>query len=62
MPMLMLKCKNCGEVFPGVYIAENVIKNLRSKANSTTPHVCSRGHKNNYFPDDYMDWSGPETF
>lgn len=62
MPMLMLKCKNCGEVFPGVYVAENVANGIPSKADSTTSHACSRGHKNNYSPDDYMDWSGPETF
>ena len=64
MPMLMLKCKNCGEVFPGVYIPENAIKdsNSRLKTNSTTSHVCSRGHKNDYLADDFMDWSGPETF
>jgi hypothetical protein len=61
MPMLMLKCKNCGEVFPGVYIPENT-KDPNSKTNSTTSHVCSRGHKNDYLPADFMDWSGPETF
>jgi hypothetical protein len=22
MPMLMLQCKTCGEVFPGIYVAE----------------------------------------
>ncbi|CAN5507796.1 hypothetical protein BH18THE1_BH18THE1_12230 [soil metagenome] len=60
MPMLMLKCKNCGEVFPGVYLPEDTIKD--SKTNSTTSHVCSRGHKNDYLSDDFMDWSGPETF
>jgi hypothetical protein len=31
MPMLMLKCKNCGEVFPGVYIAENEITDSNIK-------------------------------
>jgi hypothetical protein len=61
MPMLMLKCKNCGEVFPGVYIPENT-KDPNLKTNSTTSHVCSRGHKNDYLPADFMDWSGPETF
>jgi hypothetical protein len=58
MPMLMLKCKNCGEVFPGVYIPEDA----KINANSATSHECSRGHKNEYSHDDYMDWSGPETF
>jgi len=61
MPMLMLKCKNCGEVFPGVYIPENT-KDPNLKTNSRTSHVCSRGHKNDYLPADFMDWSGPETF
>ena len=59
--MLMLKCKNCGEVFPGVYIPENT-KDPNLKTNCTTSHVCSRGHKNDYLPVDFMDWSGPETF
>jgi hypothetical protein len=62
MPMLMLKCKNCGEVFPGVYISENTKKGSKLNPNSSTSHVCSRGHKNDYSPDDYMDWSGPEAF
>jgi len=58
----MLKCKNCGEVFPGLYIREDTKKGSKLNANSATPHVCSRGHKNDYSSDDYMDWSGPETF
>lgn len=62
MPMLMLKCKNCGEVFPGVYISEDTIKVSKIKTDSTTSHACSRGHKNDYLADDFMDWSGPETF
>jgi len=62
MPMLMLKCKNCGEVFPGVYIPEDTKKDSKSDTNSITSHICSRGHKNDYASDDYMDWSGPETF
>lgn len=62
MPMLMLKCKNCGEVFPGVYIPENAINDSNVKTDSTTSYICSRGHKNYYLPDDFMDWSGPETF
>ena len=60
--MLMLKCKDCGEVFPGVYIPEDIIEDSKLKTNSTTSHVCSRGHKNDYLPDDFMDWSGSETF
>lgn len=60
--MLMLKCKNCGEVFPGVYIPEDTKKGLKLTINSAASHVCSRGHKNDYSSDDYMDWSGPETF
>ncbi len=62
MPMLMLKCKNCGEVFPGVYIPEDTKKGSKLNTNSATSHECSRGHKNEYSNDDYMDWSGPETF
>jgi hypothetical protein len=58
----MLKCKNCGEVFAGLYIAEDTNKDSSSEINSNTFHVCSRGHKNEYVSEDYMDWSGPETF
>jgi hypothetical protein len=32
--MLMLKCKNCGEVFPGVYIPENEITDSNIKTGS----------------------------
>lgn len=60
--MLMLKCKNCGEVFPGIYVPEDTKKYSESDANTTTSHTCSRGHKNDYLSNDYMDWSGPETF
>jgi hypothetical protein len=62
MPMLMLKCKNCGEVFPGTYIPENAIIDSNTKTDSTTSYVCSRGHRNDYSPEDFMDWSRPETF
>ena len=62
MPMLMLKCKDCGEVFAGVYMPESSINDSKLKNDSTTSHVCSRGHKNDYLPDDFMDWSGPEAF
>jgi hypothetical protein len=58
MPMLMLKCKTCGEVFPGIYVPEGSSKEFKSTAtNEDTMHVCSRGHKNEYAADDYMDWS-----
>jgi hypothetical protein len=49
-------------VFAGVYKPENSIKDPKLKTDFTTSHVCSRGHKNDYLPDDFMDWSGPETF
>jgi hypothetical protein len=62
MPMLMLKCKNCGEVFPGVYIPEDTKKGSKLKTNSISSLKCSRGHTNDYLPDDFMDWSGPEAF
>ena len=62
MPMLMLKCKNCGEVFPGVYIPENEITDSNIKTDSKNSYVCSRGHKNDHLSDDFMDWSGPQTF
>jgi hypothetical protein len=61
MPMLMLKCKTCGEVFPGIYLAEDMKEDLVSKlTKSDIPHLCSRGHENKYAPEDYMDWSSPE--
>ena len=62
MPMLMLKCKNCGEVFPGIYIPEGMRKETDSAIHGTTSRTCSRGHKNEYASDDFMDWSGPEEF
>lgn len=58
MPMLMLKCKTCGEVFAGVYVPEGSGTDARSAAMATdTAHTCSRGHKNVYSKEDYMDWS-----
>ena len=58
MPMLMLKCKSCGEVFPGVYVPEGSTDDIKSSATiSDTPHTCSRGHKNQYITEEYMDWS-----
>jgi len=58
----MLKCKNCGEVFPGFYLPEDTKKWSKLNTNSISSYMCSRGHKNDYLPDDFMDWSGPETF
>lgn len=56
--MLMLKCKTCGEVFPGIYVPEGSNSNFKSTAAGADPsHVCSRGHRNNYALVDYMDWS-----
>jgi uncharacterized Zn finger protein len=58
MPMLMLKCKSCGEVFPGVYVAEDSTDNFKlSVTSSDTSHTCSRGHENQYITEEYMDWS-----
>jgi hypothetical protein len=56
--MLMLKCKSCGEVFPGIYVPEGSTDNLKSTVTSSdTSHTCSRGHKNEYLTAEYMDWS-----
>jgi hypothetical protein len=58
MPMLMLKCKTCGEVFPGIYVPEGDNSDLRSAATSgVSQHTCSRGHMNGYANEDYLDWS-----
>jgi uncharacterized Zn finger protein len=58
MPMLMLKCKNCGEVFPGVYVPEDSTDNVKSTIiSSEMSHTCSRGHRNEYITEEYMDWS-----
>lgn len=58
MPMLMLKCKTCGEVFPGLYVPEGSTVSFRSTATNSDPsHACSRGHKNEYITEDYLDWS-----
>jgi hypothetical protein len=54
----MLKCKSCGEVFPGVYVPEDSTDNFKLTATSSdTSHICSRGHKNEYITEEYMDWS-----
>jgi hypothetical protein len=56
--MLMLKCKSCGEVFPGVYVPEGSTDDFKSSViSSDTSHTCSRGHKNQYITEEYMDWS-----
>ena len=58
MPMLMLKCKSCGEVFPGIYVPEGSTTSFKSMRTGSDPsHTCSRGHKNEYIAEDYMDWS-----
>jgi hypothetical protein len=54
----MLQCKTCGEVFPGIYVAEESTHDFRASAtNLDRSHTCSRGHNNEYAAVDYMDWS-----
>ena len=61
MPMLMIQCKTCGEVFPGLYVEEGSNDAFKATAtNANTSHTCSRGHKNEYVTVDYMDWSTQE--
>jgi hypothetical protein len=56
--MLMLKCKTCGEVFPGIYVPEGSSDAIKSEAiTANSEHICSRGHTNEYDTLDYMDWS-----
>ena len=56
--MLMLQCKTCGEVFPGLYVEEGSNDAFKSTiTNANTLHTCSRGHTNEYVTLDYMDWS-----
>ena len=57
MPRLMLKCKTCGEVFPGIYFPEGNAANLQAAMSAEAFHTCSRGHKNEYSAEDCMDWS-----
>lgn len=58
MPMMMLQCKSCGEVFAGVYVPEGSSDDCKKEyPNSNTSHTCSRRHTNEYVPADYMDWS-----
>ena len=49
-------------MFPGIYLPEDIKKVTDSAIHGTTSHTCSRGHKNEYVSDDYMDWSGLEEF
>jgi hypothetical protein len=57
MPMLMIKCKTC-EVFPGFYVAEDSNQEFRaSVTNADNSRTCSRGHRNKYVLEDYMDWN-----
>jgi hypothetical protein len=58
MSMLMLQCKTCGEVFPGLYVPEESTEDFKAIATNTdTSHTCSRRHTNEYATVDYMDWS-----
>ncbi|HSF00473.1 MAG TPA: hypothetical protein VLA48_06215 [Nitrososphaeraceae archaeon] len=55
----MLKCKTCGQVFPGTYIAEGS-NNNESKSHIALKNeefICSRGHINDYITEDFMDFS-----
>ena len=43
MPMLMLQCKTCGEVFPGIYIVEGRTADFKvSATNADTSHMFKR--------------------
>ena len=59
MPMLMLKCKTCGQVFPGTYIVERSNNNKTNSPINLKPsqYTCSRGHICDYITEDYMDFS-----
>jgi hypothetical protein len=59
MPMLMIKCKTCGEVFGGQYVDEGKDNQeiSASAATANTSHTCSRTHNNEYILKDYMGWS-----
>jgi hypothetical protein len=57
MSMLMLQCKTCGEVFPGIYVAERSTDDFRASAtNLDSSHTRSRGYNNEYATVDYTDW------
>ena len=56
--MLMIKCKTCVEVFPGLYIPEGSSNEFKASGTSTdTSHTCSRGHKNEFVTEDHKDRS-----
>lgn len=58
MPMLMLKCKTCGQVVPGTYIAKsnnNGSKSLIALKNEE--YIYSRGHIYDYITEDFIDLS-----
>jgi hypothetical protein len=58
MPMLMLQCKTCGQVFGGLYVPEGSTEDFKETATGyDNSHTCSRGHTNQYVTADYMDWS-----
>jgi hypothetical protein len=50
MPMPMLQCKSCGEVFPGLYVPEGSTEDFKTNAtNANTSHIYSRKHTKNTF-------------
>ncbi|HEX5187189.1 MAG TPA: hypothetical protein VFV86_09895 [Nitrososphaeraceae archaeon] len=54
----MLKCKTCGQVFPGTYIAERSNNTTNSPIDlKPSQYTCSRGHICDYITEDYMDFS-----
>ena len=55
---LMLYCKTCGKVFPGIYILEGSTAHFRIPA-TTADTLCiySRGQNNECATVDYMNWS-----
>jgi hypothetical protein len=57
MPMLMLKRKACGEVFPGIYLPEGSTDDIKAIFNLNTSHTCFRKQSSEYVTLDYMDWS-----
>jgi len=58
MPMLMLHCKTCGELFPGIYISEGSTDHFKIPAtNADTLHIYSKGQNDEYATVYYMDWS-----
>lgn len=58
MPMLMLKCRTCGLVFPGHYVPEGSNAEFKAgAAKEDSLHSCSNGHEHEYAAEEYMDWS-----